>query len=139
MSFTARSWKTASALAFAALVNGCAASTAAEGGGAAAAPAAVAVTPEMIQAGRQVYSGAGNCQSCHGANGVNGRFGPNLADGTWLWVNPSSQSFAADIAALVRRGIPQPQGPNPMPAMGGGNLSDEQLLAVGAYVASLSR
>jgi mono/diheme cytochrome c family protein len=93
----------------------------------------------MVQAGRMVFSGAGRCQSCHGAGGVNGRFGPNLTDSEWLWLNPASSTFVRDIADLVRRGIPAPRGQNPMPAMGGGNLSDEQLLAVGAYVASLSQ
>jgi mono/diheme cytochrome c family protein len=137
MSFREKSWKFVSPLALAVLAAGCAASSAAEGGAAAAAP--VAVTPEMIQAGRLVFSGAGNCQTCHGANGVNGRFGPNLADSDWLWLNPSSPTLARDIADLVRRGIPQPRGQTPMPAMGGRDLSEDQLMAVGAYVASLSQ
>jgi mono/diheme cytochrome c family protein len=101
--------------------------------------APVAVTPEMIQAGRAVFSGAGNCQTCHGANGQNGRFGPNLADGEWLWVQANSPTFVSDIADIVRRGIPEPRGTTPMPAMGGRALTEDQIIAVGAYVASLSQ
>jgi len=139
MALVKESWRVVAVVMVALLAAGCAASSAAEGGGAPAAAPAMAVTPEMIQTGRLVFSGAGNCQTCHGANGVNGRFGPNLADATWLWLDAASPTLAQDIAEIVRNGIPNPRGQTPMPAMGGGSLSDEQIMAVGAYVASLSQ
>jgi len=120
-----------------ALAAGCASAGGAEAGGAMAAPA---VTPEMIAQGQALYSGTGNCQTCHGAGGAGGRFGPSLADGDWLWFDASSPNLLTEMAALIRAGVPEPRGGGlSMPAMGGGNLSEDQVLALAAYLVSLNQ
>jgi mono/diheme cytochrome c family protein len=136
MAHSGRSLKLAAVLAVSAFAAGCASS----GGPAAAGGVAAAPTPEMIAQGQSVYSGSGGCQTCHGAGGVGGRFGPNLADRSWLWFDNNSPTLMAEIAELVRRGVPQPRGGDtPMPAMGGRQLSDDQIMAVAAYLVSLNR
>ena len=128
--------KTAGVFVVGALAAGCASSGGAGAGGAMAAPAA---TPEMVAQGQSLYSGAGNCQTCHGAGGAGGRFGPSLTDGDWLWFDASSPNLLTEMAALIRTGVSEPRGgATPMPAMGGGNLSDDQVLALAAYVMSLN-
>jgi mono/diheme cytochrome c family protein len=69
---------------------------------------------------------------------VDGRFGPNLADDTWLWINPSSSSAMADIANIVRNGITTPRMPGStgMPPVGAA-FSPEQVNNLAAYVLSL--
>ena len=52
----------------------------------------------------------------------------------WLW----SDGSAAGLEQTIRTGVMQPkQYRDPMPPMGGGQLSDEQLKAVAAYVWAL--
>lgn len=98
------------------------------------------VTQEMVQQGREVYSGPGNCYTCHGPNATGTQLAPDLTDSDWLWIptdQPADQTFEA-LVQNVRTGITQPkEHPAPMPPMGGGNLSDEQVRAVAAYVYSL--
>lgn len=105
-------------------------------GGGAAASAAVTVTPELIAEGRTVY-GSSNCGVCHGATGTGGRSGPNLADDTWIWVNPA-QPVHPQLVTIIRNGVPEPREAQvPMPPMGGRQLTEQQLNAVAAYVGSL--
>ncbi len=131
--------KAAGVLVVGALAAGCAASGGAEGAAGGAVGAAPAVTPEMVALGQSVYAGAGNCRTCHGAGGAGDRFGPSLIDGDWLWFDADSPTLLTDMAELIRTGIPEPRGgQTPMPAMGGGNLSDDQLLALAAYLISLN-
>lgn len=102
--------------------------------------AAPAPTPETIALGSSLYTGSGNCQTCHGPNGENGRFGPPLADDTWLWSSADSPTLMADVARVIREGVSEPRGGDrPMPAMGGGALSEDQIMALAAYVVSLSQ
>lgn len=108
-----------------------------------AAPAAAAPTggsdPQLVQAGQQVFAGPGLCTACHGPNAQGTALAPNLTDGTWLWIENPEENLQQKVADLVRAGVPQPQeAPAPMPPMGGANLSDDQLNAVAAYVASIS-
>ena len=124
------------ALAGLALVGACASSTAAEGGGGASA-AMAAATPEMIAEGRTLFSGVGRCGVCHGPTGRGGSLGPNLTDTEWIWVNPA-QAVRPQLAQIIRDGIPTPRrAPAPMPAMGGGNLTESQVQALAAYVESI--
>jgi len=105
-----------------------------------AAPAASApvASSGLVEQGRQVYSGAGICFTCHGPEGAGTALGPNLTDDTWIWIENPQQDLQTKLAAQIRAGTPQPREfPAPMPAMGGGALSEEQLQAVAAYVASL--
>jgi mono/diheme cytochrome c family protein len=93
------------------------------------------ITQAVVDAGRQIFTGRGNCATCHGANGKGGPLAPNLTDTTWLDTNGSY----AGIAGLVKSGVPQPkQHPAPMPPTGGANLSAIQVCAVAGYVYSLS-
>jgi mono/diheme cytochrome c family protein len=101
---------------------------------AATAPGCPDVSPALVDLGRRVFTGSGNCYACHGSDAHGTTLAPNLADTTWLNVDGS---YAA-IAALVRAGVPHPKKyPAPMPAMGGAQLSTEQICAVAAYVHGL--
>jgi mono/diheme cytochrome c family protein len=110
------------------------ASTSAGAGGGAA--AAVAVTPAMLEQGRTIYTGAGRCAFCHGQTGTGGR-GPNLTDNTWLWIQ-ADQPLHPQLVNIIRVGVPQPREAQiPMPAMGGAQLTPDELNALAAYVETL--
>ena len=60
---------------------------------------------------------------------------PSLVSGHWLWGDGSLQS----IEATVGNGVPQPKKyRDPMPPMGGAQLSPTQMTAVSAYVWALN-
>jgi mono/diheme cytochrome c family protein len=102
------------------------------------ATAAVTVTPEMIQQGRTLFTGAGQCGICHGPQARGGSLGPNLTNNQWIWVQPGA-NLHAQVATIIRTGIETPrQYPAPMPALGGGNLTEAQVNALAAYVVSLN-
>lgn len=93
------------------------------------------VTPEMVAEGQQVFNGT-ICFSCHGMNGVGGPLAPALNDQEWLNIADGSYE---QIVEVVKTGVATPkQFPAPMPAMGGAQLTDEQVNAVAAYVYSIS-
>lgn len=104
---------------------------------AAPAPAAEACPPTgqtLVDQGRRIFSGAGNCFACHGPGATGTQVAPNLTDATWLNIDGS---YGA-IIALVRSGVPHPkQYPASMPPMGGAQLTGEEVCAVAAYVYSL--
>jgi mono/diheme cytochrome c family protein len=92
-------------------------------------------TPEMVTEGQQIFTGVGNCYTCHGPDGTGTTLAPDLTDDEWINIDGT---YAA-IQEVVRTGVPQPvQHPAPMAAMGGAQLSDQQVQAVSAYVYSLS-
>lgn len=107
----------------------------------AAAPAGAVpagATAEMVAQGQQLFTGSGICFTCHGQNGQGTQLGPNLADQEWLWIDPAQGDVMTQLTTLIETGVSQPkQYPAPMPAMGGAQLTPEQLQAVSAYVASL--
>jgi mono/diheme cytochrome c family protein len=122
-------------LSFALAAGGCAGASSASGTG--GAPAAPAITAELIAEGQTLFASAGRCGVCHGPTGAGGRSGPNLTDDTWLWVDTSGDVHA-QLFRIIKEGIPEPrQAQIGMPAMGGGNLTDQQIHAIAAYVASL--
>ena len=90
-----------------------------------------------IARGRRVYEGKDGgalCVSCHGpqARGVPG-LGPDLTDAAWLHGDGS----VAFLRSIVKTGVTKPKaGVLTMPPMGGVSLSDEQVTAVAAYIAS---
>jgi len=105
--------------------------------GGAGAAAAVTVTPELIAEGRTVFTGAGRCGVCHGPTARGGSLGPDLTDDEWIWVTPGADMHA-QIVEIIRNGIEEPREfPAPMPAMGGANLSEQQLNALAAYIGTL--
>ncbi|HEX7119217.1 MAG TPA: c-type cytochrome [Longimicrobiales bacterium] len=113
---------------------------AAEPGAPAAAPAQLppGVTQEMVAQGQQIFTGQGNCYTCHGMNAEGSQLAPNLTDDQWLWIDPAQGDLLTQATERIKSGVPQPKEfPAPMPPMGGAQLSDEQVQAVAAYVLSL--
>jgi len=93
------------------------------------------VSKELVDRGRKIFTGTGNCYACHGSDAHGTAVAPNLTDATWLNIDGSY----AGIAGLVRSGVPQPKHfPTPMPPGGGAQLDQGQLCAVAAYVYSLA-
>jgi mono/diheme cytochrome c family protein len=94
------------------------------------------VTEEMVTQGQQIYSGPGNCFTCHGPNGTGTPLAPTLNDANWLHIDGSLDA----IVGLVKKGVPTPkQHPAPMPARGGSQITDDQVRQVAAYIFSISR
>lgn len=92
------------------------------------------VTPEMVAQGQQIFN-TQICFSCHGANGVGTVLAPPLNDQTWINIDGSYEG----IMEVVRTGVAEPKEfQAPMPAMGGIQLTDEQIRQVAAYVYNLS-
>ena len=101
----------------------------------------VALAPGVTQAqfdeGRQLFTGAGGCQACHGPNAGGTQLAPNLTDAEWL--NVAGPEVGA-LEQVIRTGVAQPKEyPAPMPAMGGASLNDQQIQALAAYVASIGQ
>ena len=97
------------------------------------APAASA----LVALGDSVFHGqvaGGLCVTCHGPDAKGTQLGPNLTDDEWL----NGDGTEASIASVVTNGVATPKEyPSPMPPKGGGSLTDAQIRAVAAYVASL--
>ncbi len=108
--------------------------------GAAAAGGAIpqGATAEMVALGERVYRGqvgGAACTGCHGDGGKGSALGPALTGKNWLWGDGSY----ASIEKTINDGIAQPkQFRSPMPAMGGAQLTPDQVSAVAAYVYSIS-
>ena len=93
----------------------------------------------MILLGEQIYHGqvgGATCTGCHGASATGTPLGPDLTSGRWRW----SDGTFAGIAATIRVGVPHPKDFRaPMPAMGGAQLTADQVSAVATYVWALSQ
>lgn len=91
-------------------------------------------TPAMVARGNRVFhglEGGATCTGCHGADAKGSPLGPDLTSGKWLW----SDGSYAGIARTIAQGVAQPkQYRSPMPAMGGAQLSSDEVMAVAAYV-----
>ena len=109
-----------------------------DAGGSANLPVPPGATPGEVALGAQVFRGqvgGAACTGCHGSDGTGTPQGPDLTSRSWVW---GSGSYA-DIQKIVREGVPQPKEfRDPMPPMGGAQLTPEQLSAVSAYVWGLS-
>jgi cbb3-type cytochrome c oxidase subunit III len=91
-------------------------------------------TAEDVTAGQQIFTATGNCFTCHGPDAKGTALAPNLTDSEWINIDGT---FAA-IQQVVKTGVATPkEHPAPMPAMGGVQLSDDQIRQVAAYVWSL--
>ena len=102
------------------------------------APVPPGATAAMVTLGASVFrgevSGAG-CTGCHGTDGGGTSLGPTLGPHKWLW----SDGGYAGIRQTIAAGVPAPKKyRSPMPAMGGAELSDDEVAAVAAYVWTLS-
>ena len=87
--------------------------------------------------GQQVFTGqvgGAACAGCHGSDAKGTPLGPDLTSGKWTW----SDGSVAGIQKIITAGVPNPKNyRGPMPPMGGGQLSPDQLAAVAAYIHSL--
>ncbi|MFO7893655.1 MAG: c-type cytochrome [Longimicrobiales bacterium] len=88
--------------------------------------------------GEAIFRGKGNCFTCHKQDATGTPLAPDLTDSEWINFEdgrPSQQ----EMEALIREGVSRPvQHPAPMPPMGGGSLSDEEVTQVARYALSLS-
>jgi glucose/arabinose dehydrogenase/mono/diheme cytochrome c family protein len=94
-------------------------------------------TRQMVALGDRIFHGqaGATCATCHGANGKGSSLGPDLTTNKWLWSDGSLKGIAKSIS----QGVMQPkQYRSAMPPKGGADLTDQQVLAVAAYVWTLS-
>lgn len=99
------------------------------------------VTAARVLAGSDVFNG-GSCVACHAVGGRGtGRRGPNLSDAEWLQGSGSLEDIRHTIFWGVQKKDFRAVTPRPfqMNPQGGMRLDREQLLALSAYVWSLSR
>ena len=104
-----------------------------------AGPPPSGATIQMVSRGDSIFHGqvaGGLCYVCHGADATGTPLGPPLIDHQWI-TGPGSYEF---IQQRVKAGMPTPTAPylSPMPPMGGPPLSRNDLMAVAAYVYSIS-
>jgi glucose/arabinose dehydrogenase/mono/diheme cytochrome c family protein len=101
-------------------------------------PVPQGATREMVVLGDQIFHGeigGAPCTGCHGSDGSGTPLGPDLTSKRRLWTDGSYKG----IEAIITSGVPVPKNyRSPMPAMGGAQLSPEQLSALAAYVWGLS-
>jgi glucose/arabinose dehydrogenase/cytochrome c5 len=97
---------------------------------AAALPTPPGATAEQVAAGDRLYHGQ-TCAGCHGSDGKGTPVGPDLTSGKWLWGDGS----LASIRKAIEDGVAMPkQYRQAMPAMGGAQLSSDQVRDIAAYV-----
>jgi mono/diheme cytochrome c family protein len=94
------------------------------------------VTMEMVNKGRELFTGAGLCNVCHGDKGEGG-IGANLNDEEWLHGDGSYEG----IVETVTNGVDSSKSTNgtPMAQKGGSGITDDQVKEVVAYVYYLSK
>jgi mono/diheme cytochrome c family protein len=94
------------------------------------------VTPARIAEGGKLFKGPGVCFACHGPEGRGATTGPDLTDTLWI----HSTGTFSEIVQQIVKGVPQNRSKSGllMPPGGGGQLNDEQVKAVAAYVWNLS-
>ena len=95
------------------------------------------VTQEMVNEGRQLFTGAALCSVCHGpeGGGMPG-LGADLTDDEWIHGDGSFDFIAQNIMTGVT--ADQSSTGTVMPPKGGSGITDEQVRAVAAYVWTLS-
>jgi mono/diheme cytochrome c family protein len=94
------------------------------------------VTVAMVDQGEALYGGAGNCVACHAPNAVGTPLAPALNDPSWIHIDGSFDQ----LVNIIAQGVAQPvQYPAAMPARGGGNITDEQVREIAAYIYAISR
>ena len=95
------------------------------------------VTAQQYQQGQELFTGSGGCVACHGPDATGTQLAPDLTDGEWINISGPN---VEEIVQLIQTGVPQPvEHPGPMPPMGGASLSDEQVQALAAYVATIGQ
>ncbi|HET8656921.1 MAG TPA: c-type cytochrome [Longimicrobiaceae bacterium] len=90
-------------------------------------------TETTAREGRKLFV---TCAVCHGLDARGTQLGPSLRDGEWIDIDGSLPR----IEQVIRDGIPDPKEADiPMPVLGGGAFSPEQVHALAVYVYALSR
>ena len=78
--------------------------------------------------------GGAACTGCHGSDGGGTTLGPDLTGKRWLWSDGSYEG----IRSTITSGVAEPRKYRaPMPAMGGAQLTPDEVAAVAAYVWAL--
>jgi glucose/arabinose dehydrogenase/mono/diheme cytochrome c family protein len=108
-----------------------------DAGAAASLPVPPGSSAQAVALGQQVFAGqvgGAPCTGCHGSDGKGSPLGPDLTAGRWTW----SDGSLAGLQKTITTGVPAPKNyRSPMPAMGGAQLSPDQVSAVAAYVWAL--
>jgi len=92
-------------------------------------PDSSVMTPAMIDQGRKIFHGQGNCYACHGDKLEGGPVAPSLRGGSWRHIDGSFDA----IIHRVDEGLPG----TAMVAHPGG-ISEAQVLMVATYVYAVS-
>lgn len=103
------------------------------------APAHAQGTAAQISQGDSLFNGqrVGACWACHGHGAKGTDVAPKLA-GNPKWINIDGSLDA--IKGIITNGVPHPKKHSgAMPAMGGAQLTPDQIDALAAYVYSLSK
>ncbi len=103
-------------------------------------PPAVAQASEDPAAQGAAAWARGSCTTCHGPDGAGTKLGPDLTDDVWV----NSDGSAEGIKAVLLAGVPKDQmksraWPLPMPPATVLIPQDQDIIALAAYVQSLSR
>jgi mono/diheme cytochrome c family protein len=97
------------------------------------ATAPAGVTQAMVDEGQQLFGTV--CGACHGPGGTGTPAGPALNDPTWIHIGGAYD----EIATIIQAGVPTPtEFPAPMPPLGGGTFTPDQVRAIAAYIFALS-
>lgn len=92
------------------------------------------VTAEMAAEGHALFEET--CVVCHGPDAGGTQLGSSLVDDEWTHVSGEYE----EIVRVIRTGVEDPEDyPVPMPPLGGGDYTDEEVRALAAYVYSLGR
>ena len=90
------------------------------------------VNQRMVEEGRNIFHDRGGCVRCHGKDGSGTFFGPSLANRQHIHLQTGSYQ---EILDLIRSGVPRPKRYlGAMPPLGGTQLSNDEVRAVGAFV-----
>ena len=93
-------------------------------------PVPPGATAAQVAAGDKLYH-ASSCSGCHGVDAKGTPLGPDLTSKDHLWTDGG----LPQITDVIAKGVPTPKRyRSPMPAMGGAQLSADDLRAVSAYV-----
>ena len=102
-------------------------------------PVPPGATQAMVALGDRIYHGevgGATCTGCHGASAKGTPLGPDLTINKWEW----SDGSWTGIAKTITDGVPLPKHyRSTMPAMGGAQLTPDQVSALAAYVWALSQ
>jgi len=90
----------------------------------------------MVSEGRALFND-GSCAKCHGMNGINGQYGPNLTDSKWAQIAGTYPEIVNIIIAGVPAAKQKLATSNPqfaMRARGGMNYTNDEIAKIAAYV-----